>query len=393
MIETDKIELTNIVSKLKDEILLGVQRSINTAFLHQKTFGEFKNKFQGKTVVLVGAGPTLKYYEPVEDAIYIGVNRTFLYESIKFDYLFAIDKNGLETDYESYIQAFLDYKENNCIKFIGDQNCGRDMQIPEGKLNNTIRRYKTTANFVPNRFTLDIDCEPLGNFYSVSFQAMQFILFTNPAKIYLAGMDSNVSIAGHFAGKDNDTIDNKLTANTLTCLTIWKELAEFKNTYYPDTEIISVNPVGLKGIFNDIYTEKYSNSDEKKKFEKAFNEFLNAPMKNYLEKIGFSKQYAKLQKELENKKVIIYGTGTLFQTIQKMYDLSKLNIVALSDKRYISTNAEFLGYKTIPPTKIINYNPDCILVATLEYEEIISDLTSMFSSSKKPKIIPLAKKR
>lgn len=31
----------------------------------------------------------------------------------------------------------------------------------------------------------------------------------------------------------------------------------FAKQYYPNTEIISVNPVGLKGIFTDLYTEKY----------------------------------------------------------------------------------------------------------------------------------------
>ena len=35
----------------------------------------------------------------------------------------------------------------------------------------------------------------------------------------------------------------------------WKELKEFTNAFYPDIEIISINPVGLKGIFIDQYQE------------------------------------------------------------------------------------------------------------------------------------------
>lgn len=31
----------------------------------------------------------------------------------------------------------------------------------------------------------------------------------------------------------------------------------FAKQYYPDTEIFSVNPVGLKGLFKDMYTENY----------------------------------------------------------------------------------------------------------------------------------------
>ena len=36
----------------------------------------------------------------------------------------------------------------------------------------------------------------------------------------------------------------------------WKRMKEFAETYYPDTEIISINPVGLKGVFKDEFTEK-----------------------------------------------------------------------------------------------------------------------------------------
>ena len=34
----------------------------------------------------------------------------------------------------------------------------------------------------------------------------------------------------------------------------WKELKRFAEVYYPTTEIISVNPVGLRGMFKDLYT-------------------------------------------------------------------------------------------------------------------------------------------
>jgi hypothetical protein len=33
----------------------------------------------------------------------------------------------------------------------------------------------------------------------------------------------------------------------------WKDLKKFAQIYYPDTEIISINPVGLKGLFTDVY--------------------------------------------------------------------------------------------------------------------------------------------
>ena len=54
----------------------------------------------------------------------------------------------------------------------------------------------------------------------------------------------------HFAG--DATIENlaRLTAP-------WREFKRFVQVYYPETEIISVNPVGLKGIFRDVYTPSF----------------------------------------------------------------------------------------------------------------------------------------
>ena len=49
------------------------------------------------------------------------------------------------------------------------------------------------------------------------------------------------------------------------------------------------------------------------------------------------------------------------------YDLSGLNIIGVSDKRFENSDnseKEFLGYKTIKPDDIKKVNPDYVLVAT-----------------------------
>lgn len=40
----------------------------------------------------------------------------------------------------------------------------------------------------------------------------------------------------------------------------YKEVKKLVEQHYPDTEIISINPVGLRGIFRDVYTESYLNA-------------------------------------------------------------------------------------------------------------------------------------
>ena len=37
----------------------------------------------------------------------------------------------------------------------------------------------------------------------------------------------------------------------------YQEIKKFAEQLYPDTEIISINPVGLKGVFHNMYTESY----------------------------------------------------------------------------------------------------------------------------------------
>ena len=117
-------------------------------------------------------------------------------------------------------------------------------------------RYFTNVAFdakpIKNDYTLSIDSEPLFCGGSVAFPAMQFALWTNPQRIYLVGCDCST---GHF---DNTPFNNLDGLEDLTHLiNRWINLKKFVECYYPNTEIISVNPVGLKGLFRDVYTKNY----------------------------------------------------------------------------------------------------------------------------------------
>lgn len=235
------------------------QRLITASVLHQKTFAKWKAAFRGKTVVLVGAGPTVNYFEPVEGAVYVGCNRAFMFDKVDFDILFSIDKAGIDRWYDE----FFEYRKDKCIKFIGDQNLGVNFQIPENKIPlENVYRYITYAGIdFTARFNLDIATSPLHNAASVSLHALQFILYTQPEKIYIVGIDCTGASKTYFK-TDGNELDNakrgedaaRLDRNNVN---FYKQIKQFAETYYPDTEIISVNPVGLKGIFKDVYTNSY----------------------------------------------------------------------------------------------------------------------------------------
>lgn len=241
-----------------DNVSLRVQRSLDVVFLHQKSFLPFKGCNKGRDAYLVCTGPSLnKFSVPSksDETIFIGVNKAYLKSNIIFDYLFAIDKVSIMEDYRSFFAY-------GCTKFVGDQNLGVDYQIPESFLcRKDVKRYKTTAAFLPEQMPVDLDSYPLVNSNSVAIQAMQFALYTTPKRIYLVGNDCTVSQNSHFyekresadillrkRGENLDLMEENLKNS-------WGMVKKFRDTYYPDTEIISVNPVNLRGLFQDIFTD------------------------------------------------------------------------------------------------------------------------------------------
>lgn len=212
--------------------------------LHTASFLEFKNSNMGKNVVIVATGPTLEYYNPENNYIHIGVNASFKRDDICLDYYFT-------TDYEGKNDWFEDLKNYDFIKFFGQYSSGtyRDrFQVPERIiLENNGRRFFQGA---PSEdIHLNIEYYPLVAFYSIAFQALHFSVYTNPKRIFLVGCDC--SGEGYFDGSQ------QRTANPPKWVTGYKKMKMFVENFYPETEIISINPIGLRGIFRDVYTEDF----------------------------------------------------------------------------------------------------------------------------------------
>lgn len=120
---------------------------------------------------------------------------------------------------------------------------------------------------------------------------------------------------------------------------------------------------------------------------------MSEDFKTHLENIKFEKNLDKLKKKLKNKTSIIYGTGSFFKYINENYDLSKLNIIGISDMKFDDNDEgkDFLGYKMVPKNKIVSYKPDYVIVATLKYISIVEDFELNILNKTKIKVLPLAK--
>ena len=107
----------------------------------------------------------------------------------------------------------------------------------------------------------------------------------------------------------------------------------------------------------------------------------------------FDKYFKKLVKKFKGKTIIIYGTGSLFQKIQKEYDLSQLNIIGISDSKYLleQEGQEDLGYKIIPKEKLEDYEVDVVLLGLQNYIGVLCSFASEIYKEKKTKIYPLVR--
>lgn len=217
--------------------------------VNEETFKKYKNCNEGKNIAIIATGPSLNQYKPLKDVLNLGVNKSIFREDIDFDYVFMQDYIAVK----DYINNLEEERFKNTKKFFGiiqDYTYNGDATIPESiSVKLKAERYCIFNQWscFNEIFPRDIAYAPLATANSVGGSAIQFALYTNPQKIYLVGMDCS---CGHFDSKKKNDIDLSYTINT------WKKIKRFAEIYYPDTEIISVNPVGLKGIFTDLCQEE-----------------------------------------------------------------------------------------------------------------------------------------
>ncbi|MEA4924883.1 MAG: hypothetical protein VB084_06165 [Syntrophomonadaceae bacterium] len=224
---------------------------------HKESFGPFKGANKGCEVVIVGTGPTLNYYNPIEKVVHIGINSSYKKENLKLDYLFLQDfAAGRIYDVE-------EIRSLTCIKFFG-KHCSKPnfytmADIPEHVIEEMeARKYFVNHIYGPAGNTpimVDLEYFPVMDCWTTAFSALEFAFYTHPQTIYFVGLDTSVKLGGHY---DDSSILVKAQAQRFAeSVKGYKKVKQFADSNYPDIKIVSVNPVGLKGIFEDIYTESF----------------------------------------------------------------------------------------------------------------------------------------
>lgn len=226
---------------------------------HQKVFPKYKGINKGKTVVVTGTGPTFDYYVPIPNAIHMGLNGAIFRKDIKYNYFFVSDYVNQEELFNKILE------QDDLVKFFGIHYRKQECLIPEylrEKHNvETIYadsydydlygpKFENTRKMV---FPLDISAAPFKSYGTTLYILFQFALWTHPDKIYVVGADCSKGYANKLNVTDSDYDHSWM-------IRPWRKLAEFAKANYPDIEIISINPIGLKGVFKDEYTQEYKAS-------------------------------------------------------------------------------------------------------------------------------------
>ena len=112
----------------------------------------------------------------------------------------------------------------------------------------------------------------------------------------------------------------------------------------------------------------------------------------FLDKSDFADKFLLLKNKIKQKKVVIYGTGLLFDVMQKNGCFDNINVLAVSDLKYQNENiTEDKGYKTVVKECIRDLKPDYVLVATKKNTNIIKELKKNELKGTRIKVLPLIK--
>lgn len=261
-LKSDLSSLRNDITTLKRDFSLSEERIKELVYRssyipsivrehHEKVLWPYKDIYKGKSIVICGAGPSLVKYKPMSNCVHIGLNRVFERKEIKFDYIFAWDLANLMKDDPLFYKKLLDYPAKKILgKFINDDLAQVNEEIQKELDAITVyssARYGLLSNIHDPIIHDDLHYYPLMDFGSVVFGALHFAIYTGATKIYLVGIDN--SLNGYFTEQYKQRF---LQTNEI--YSGFQKVRRFMSAKHPSVEIISINPVGLKGLFNDIYT-------------------------------------------------------------------------------------------------------------------------------------------
>lgn len=212
--------------------------------VHSIIFPHFKDSNIGKTLVIIGNGATLECAPLFKGCKVISCNKNPSLFGHAAEYIFNSEYR--DNHFEDLLisndtsDIFLDCVSLNIKKHL--YNHARLQR----KKNTHYYFGQSVFNVAPKG---NISENPLSYFGDTACSALHFALYTKPKAIYLIGCD--------IKGRYSKNSFQKYNASDAEIIYGYEQLKRLRDREFSDTKIVCVNPVGLKGIFDELYSNKY----------------------------------------------------------------------------------------------------------------------------------------
>jgi len=113
---------------------------------------------------------------------------------------------------------------------------------------------------------------------------------------------------------------------------------------------------------------------------------------DYFKNKNLASELNKLNLDCNNKKIVIYGAGIVFDSLTENNVLSSLNIIAVADRKFPKgVQTQYKSYIGINGEDIKNYEPDIIIVSMIKDKEVIASINEDIYKNfeNKPQILRL----
>jgi len=218
-------------------------------------FVPFKDLHKGKTGIVIGCGPTAGMYDGSKHAIHIGCNELIYSEKLSLDYYFIGDAQvGWPDKQKTFFkdpEAYNSYKPN-IAKFVRNHpqpdcnilDCNSGNLVDHALHYNIAQPGMALGTFDRERekdFQVDITKNYMYSRLSISFEMMQFALWTGLKRLYLVGHDCSYA-QGTLYNPDHRAYDGVPRKGLVDA---WLGFKKWSRINYPDVDIMCVNPVAM----------------------------------------------------------------------------------------------------------------------------------------------------
>tara|TARA_R110002020_G_scaffold16515_17_gene58339 strand:- start:6472 stop:7206 length:735 start_codon:yes stop_codon:yes gene_type:complete len=240
--------------------------------LNHRPFKKFELTHKGAVSILFATGPSLNDFSysglPDVPSVRTGVNSFIYHDQYELDYYFCahdVSKEGSghphnEIEKVDPIREKIKSRSSDMQVFCtcAGLRHGR-RHVNDTFFSDEARREFNAIPYVVSwsgkgkeAFATSLERQPLYN-QSIVFPALQFLLYTGVSKVYLVGCDCGGGVSYLSPDKEPGP-DWKHATDFGKLHQAWKDFRSFAEEKYPDVDVVSVNPRGLKGMFEECYT-------------------------------------------------------------------------------------------------------------------------------------------